>query len=114
MERGEQLTDQSIHYMLTLVEEGNEGELETLFKDVICITARGKPLRPKPWDKKYVDAMRQKTITVGIGPAGTGKTYLAVAWRYAPSGRRRSTGSSSPALRWKPEKSWAFAGRFAK
>ncbi len=80
VERGEQLTDQSIHYMLTLVEEGNEGELETLSKDVICITARGKPLKAKTLgQKKYVDAMRQKTITVGIGPAGTGKTYLAVA-----------------------------------
>lgn len=80
VERGEQLTDQSVRYMLTLVEEGNESEIETLAKDVICITARGKPLKAKTLgQKKYVDAMREKTITVGIGPAGTGKTYLAVA-----------------------------------
>ena len=80
VERGEQLTDQAIRYMLTLVEEDNENQFEELSKDVICITARGKPLKAKTLgQKKYVDAMREKTITIGIGPAGTGKTYLAVA-----------------------------------
>ena len=80
VEKGEQLTEQTISYMLTLVEEGKEDELATIQKDVICITARGKPLKAKTLgQKKYVDAMRENTITVGIGPAGTGKTYLGVA-----------------------------------
>ena len=80
VEKGEHLTDQNISYMLTLVEEGNEGQIESLQKDLVCITAKGKPLKAKTLgQKRYVDAMRQNTITVGIGPAGTGKTYLAVA-----------------------------------
>ena len=60
--------------------EGREQEAETLGKDVICITAKGKPLKPKTLgQQKYVEAIRKNTITMGIGPAGTGKTYLAVA-----------------------------------
>ena len=80
IEKGEQLTDQSIRYVLTLVREGNESEIDSMQKDVVCITAKGKPLKAKTLgQKRYVDAMRENTITVGIGPAGTGKTYLAVA-----------------------------------
>jgi len=80
IEKGEQLNDQNIRYMLTLVREGNESEIESIQKDVVCITAKGKPLKAKTLgQKRYVDAMRENTITVGIGPAGTGKTYLAVA-----------------------------------
>jgi len=78
--KGEAVTDQSIRYLIDLVGEGKEEQLETLAKDVICITASGKPLKAKTLgQKRYVDALRQKTITLGIGPAGTGKTYLAVA-----------------------------------
>ena len=80
IEKGEQLTDQAVRYMLTLVKEGNESEIASIQKDVVCITAKGKPLKAKTLgQKRYVDAMRENTITVGIGPAGTGKTYLAVA-----------------------------------
>ena len=62
------------------MEEGREQEAEALGKDVICITAKGKPLKPKTLgQQKYVEAIRKNTITMGIGPAGTGKTYLAVA-----------------------------------
>jgi phosphate starvation-inducible PhoH-like protein len=80
LEKGEAITDQSITYLIALINEGEEDKLETLAKDVICITAKGKPLKAKTLgQKRYVDSMRSKTITLGIGPAGTGKTYLAVA-----------------------------------
>ena len=80
VESGEELSAQNIRYMMSLVEEGREQEAETLGKDVICITAKGKPLKPKTiGQQKYVEAIRKNTITMGIGPAGTGKTYLAVA-----------------------------------
>ena len=79
-ESGEELSAQNIRYMMSLVEEGREQEAEALGKDVICITAKGKPLNPKTLgQQKYVEAIRKNTITMGIGPAGTGKTYLAVA-----------------------------------
>lgn len=78
--KGENITDQSIRYVIGLVDEGNVEEVTTLANDVICITAKGRPLKPKTLgQKKYVDAMKHNTITLGIGPAGTGKTYLAVA-----------------------------------
>ncbi|MDR2909328.1 MAG: PhoH family protein [Oscillospiraceae bacterium] len=80
IEKGEELTDQTIRYMLALVEEGAESEIEALHRDVICITARGRPLKAKTLgQKRYVDALRENTVTVAIGPAGTGKTFLAVA-----------------------------------
>ncbi len=80
VESGEELSAQNIRYMMSLVEEGREQEAEALGKDVICITAKGKPLKPKTiGQQKYVEAIRKNTITMGIGPAGTGKTYLAVA-----------------------------------
>ncbi|MDR2932223.1 MAG: PhoH family protein [Oscillospiraceae bacterium] len=80
LEKGEAITDQSITYLISLVNEGSEDKLETLAKDVICITAKGKPLKAKTLgQKRYVDSMKANTITLGIGPAGTGKTYLAVA-----------------------------------
>jgi phosphate starvation-inducible PhoH-like protein len=80
LEKGEAITDQSIGYLIDLIGEGNEDKIESLAKDVICITAAGRPLKAKTLgQKRYVDSMRQNTITLGIGPAGTGKTYLAVA-----------------------------------
>ena len=80
VESGEELSAQNIRYMMSLVEDGREQEAEALGKDVICITAKGKPLKPKTLgQQKYVEAIRKNTITMGIGPAGTGKTYLAVA-----------------------------------
>ena len=75
VESGEELSAQNIRYMMSLVEEGREQEAEALGKDVICITAKGKPLKPKTLgQQKYVEAIRKNTITMG-----TGKTYLAVA-----------------------------------
>lgn len=80
IDKGEGLTEQSIRYMLTLVAEGNEDKVESLHRDVVCVTLKGKPIKAKTLgQKRYLDAMRGNTITLGIGPAGTGKTYLAVA-----------------------------------
>ncbi len=78
--RGENINEQSVRYVLQLVKNGEEGKINEVAADVLCITAKGKPIKPKTiGQKKYVDAILKNTITLGIGPAGTGKTYLAVA-----------------------------------
>ena len=78
--RGEQLTEQNVRYVMMLVNEGAEQELPTLSGDSICITSKGRPVKPKTLGQKaYVEAIRKNTVVLGIGPAGTGKTYLAVA-----------------------------------
>ncbi len=78
--RGEALTEQNIRYVLSLVNEGNEDKLSAMTTDSICITAKGRPVKPKTLgQKKYTQAIADHTITFGVGPAGTGKTYLAVA-----------------------------------
>lgn len=78
--RGEALSEQNVRYVISLADDGNEDKLTTLSGDCICITSKGKPVKPKTLgQKKYVDFIRNNTITLGAGPAGTGKTYLAVA-----------------------------------
>ncbi len=78
--KGEALTQQNVRYALSLVKEGKEEKLSSIASDTICITAKGKPIKPKTLgQKKYCEAIENNTITFGIGPAGTGKTYLAVA-----------------------------------
>ncbi|HBL41390.1 MAG TPA: phosphate starvation-inducible protein PhoH [Ruminococcaceae bacterium] len=78
--KGEALTDQNVRYVMTLVNEGSEERLSTMSNDCVCITARGKPVKPKTLGQKnYIEAIRNNTIVFGVGPAGTGKTYLAVA-----------------------------------
>ncbi len=78
--RGEALSDQNVRYCMSLVNAGNEDKIDRLAGDCICITSRGKPVKPKTLgQKKYCTAIKENTITLGIGPAGTGKTYLAVA-----------------------------------
>lgn len=78
--RGEQLSDQNVRYVLALVNEGNDDKLFQMTADCVCISAKGKPVKPKTLgQKKYIENIRQNTVTLGIGPAGTGKTYLAVA-----------------------------------
>lgn len=78
--KGENLSEQNVRYVLSLVREGAEDKLSGLCGDCVCITAKGKPVKPKTLgQKKYAEAIRQNTITLGAGPAGTGKTYLAVA-----------------------------------
>lgn len=78
--KGEAITDQNVRYVMTMVEEGAEDKVASLSDDVICITTAGKPVKAKTLgQKKYIQAIRDNTISVGVGPAGTGKTYLAVA-----------------------------------
>jgi phosphate starvation-inducible protein PhoH and related proteins len=81
---GEVLNEQSVRYVITLVNEGEEQKIEELGADCICISSKGRPVKPKTLgQKRYVEAIRKNTIVMGIGPAGTGKTYLAVAMAVA-------------------------------
>lgn len=79
--KGEPLTEQNIRYAISLVHEGGEDKLLQLAdNDCICITSRGRPVKPKTLgQKRYVECIRDNTVVIGVGPAGTGKTYLAVA-----------------------------------
>ena len=78
--RGEALSEQNVRYVLSLVAEGSEDKIHALTADCICITSRGKPVKPKTLgQKRYIEAIQKNTIVLGVGPAGTGKTYLAVA-----------------------------------
>lgn len=77
---GEALSEQNVRYCMSLVNEGSDQKIESLSGDCICITSKGKPVKPKTiGQKNYCSAIKQNTITIGVGPAGTGKTYLAVA-----------------------------------
>lgn len=78
--KGESLTTQNILYTINMIIEGNHDKINDLIKDSIIITAKGKPIKPKTLGQKnYTDQIDNKDLTFGIGPAGTGKTYLAVA-----------------------------------
>ena len=78
--KGEQIDEQRVRYLITLVKEGNDEQVAQIAKDVVCITAKGKPIKAKTvGQQKYMQAIQKNTITLGVGPAGTGKTYLAVA-----------------------------------
>lgn len=78
--KGEKLDEQTIRYVFALVREGRQYELNNLSDDGICVTITGKIIKPKTLgQKRYIDSIRKNTIVLGIGPAGTGKTYLAVA-----------------------------------
>ena len=80
LNKGENITEQNVRYCISLVNDGNEEKIEQLAGDCICITAKGKPVKPKTLgQKRYCRAIKENTITIGVGPAGTGKTYLAVA-----------------------------------
>ena len=92
--RGESIGTQTVQYVIGLAKDGRESEVHTMSRDVLCITAKGKPVKAKTLgQKKYMEAIRKNTIVMGVGPAGTGKTYLAVAAAVAahhpdPSGGR--------------------------
>lgn len=77
---GQPLSDQTVRYVTSMVAEGAEKQLEELGGDGVCITSSGKVVRPRTvGQKRYIDEIKDNTIVLGIGPAGTGKTYLAVA-----------------------------------
>ena len=78
--KGETIDEQRVRYLITLVREGNDAQVAQMAKDVVCITAKGKPIKAKTiGQQQYMRAIEKNTITIGVGPAGTGKTYLAVA-----------------------------------
>ena len=78
--RKESITEQNVRYIINLVKAGNESHIGDIARDVLCVTAKGKPIKAKTLgQKRYVEAIKKNTITLGVGPAGTGKTYLAVA-----------------------------------
>ena len=74
------LTEQNVDYVIDMVSDGKDNELSELDDDTICLTTRGKPIKAKTiGQKKYVNCIKKNTVVMGIGPAGTGKTFLAVA-----------------------------------
>ena len=78
--RGEAINEQNVRYVIGLARSGQEEKIGELTQDVICISAKGRPIKPKTiGQKEYVDSISQNTVTIGVGPAGTGKTYLAGA-----------------------------------
>ena len=78
--RGEAIVEQSVRYAIAMVEDGSEGDIAQMSSDCVCVSYAGKPIKPKTLgQKKYCDMIRNHTITFGVGPACTGKTYLAVA-----------------------------------
>lgn len=78
--RGQPLSEQTIRYVTSMVADGIEQQLEELGGDGVCMTSSGKIVRPRTvGQKRYLDSIKNNTIVLGIGPAGTGKTYLAVA-----------------------------------
>ena len=78
--KGETIDEQRVRYLITLVQEDNDALVTKMAKDVVCITAKGKPIKAKTIGQQdYMKAIQSNTITIGVGPAGTGKTYLAVA-----------------------------------
>lgn len=78
--KGEMIDEQRVRYLITLVREGNDMQVSQMAKDVVCITAKGKPIKAKTvGQQEYMKAITKNTVTLGVGPAGTGKTYLAVA-----------------------------------
>ena len=78
--KGECIDEQRVRYLITLVKEGNDAQVAQMAKDVVCITAKGKPIKAKTvGQQSYMKAITKNTVTIGVGPAGTGKTYLAVA-----------------------------------
>lgn len=74
------ITEQNVEYAIRVTRDGDEEAAEKLVNDTICITAKGRPIKPKTiGQKKYIECIKNNTVTFGVGPAGTGKTFLAVA-----------------------------------
>ena len=78
--KGEEIDEQKVRYLMGLVKTGNDDKVGEIAKDVVCVPAKGRPVKAKTiGQQKYLKAIEKHTITIGVGPAGTGKTYLAVA-----------------------------------
>jgi phosphate starvation-inducible PhoH-like protein len=88
--RGETIDAQNVRYIIKLVLAGQENQISDLARGVVCVTAKGKPIKPKTIGQtNYVEAIKNNTVTLGVGPAGTGKTYLAVACAVAAFREKR-------------------------
>ncbi len=88
--RGEAIDGQNVRYIIKMVQAGQEDRIGDIAQGVLCVTAKGRPVKPKTIGQKtYVDAIKNNTVTLGIGPAGTGKTYLAVACAVAAFREKR-------------------------
>ena len=88
-DKGGEINEQSIRYIGDVVEDGREKELSSLSSDCVCTTIKGAPVKPKTLGQKaYINTIKNNIITLGIGPAGTGKTYLAVAMAVAAFKRK--------------------------
>ena len=88
--RGEAISEQNVRYVIGLARAGQEDRVSELTQDVICISAKGRPVKPKTIGQKtYVQSIAENAVTIGVGPAGTGKTYLAVAAAVAAFRERR-------------------------
>ena len=91
-ERGETLNEQTVRYVIGMVGAGSAGALQSLDGDCICITSRGKPIKAKTvGQKSYLDSIASNTVTIAVGPAGTGKRFLPLPWRSTPCAQSTST-----------------------
>lgn len=107
--RGNQIQEQNVDYAIEMSMESNNDALLEIDGDLICHTVSGKPIKPKTLgQKQYVDAIRRNMIVFGMGPAGTGKTYLPWLWQLRHLRTTRWNGLSSPAPPLKRERSWDF------
>ena len=78
--KGEPIHEQNVRYVIGLARSGQEDKAAELTQDVVCITSKGRPVKAKTiGQKRYIESIQKNTVTIGVGPAGTGKTYLAVA-----------------------------------
>ncbi|MCL2627541.1 MAG: PhoH family protein [Oscillospiraceae bacterium] len=78
--KGEPIEAQNVNHIINLIRDGQESKIDDIYRDLVCISAKGKPIKAKTLgQKKYIEAINNNTVTLSIGPAGTGKTFLAVA-----------------------------------
>ena len=107
--KGYPVFSQDIAFGVKILESSPQARLEEIFLDKVCITSRKRVISPKSVNQKlYIEAIREHDIVFGIGPAGTGKTYLAVAMAVSALAKEQVSKSSSPAPRWRPEKNSVF------
>lgn len=114
VKKGEEITEQNLEYFISSAEETDLRELEKMYDDFICIYRKRQTAEAKTLgQKKYVDLIKNNTIVFGIGPAGTGKTYLAMAMAITAFKNNEVNRIILTVLPLKRGKSWAFCRRFA-
>ena len=113
--RGEAINEQNVRYVIGLSRSGQEEKIGELTQDVICISAKGRPIKPKTiGQKEYVDSISQNTVTIGVGPAGTGKTYLAAVSYTHLLNLCGAHGIAFSDLRWESASTLSFTVRAAE